>query len=80
MAGDGGVDSLDEIFASVLCFNMGGGPDGYDNVSYRCILDERLQHNALCRDRRAFEVRVSLCSVIHSTVTPHVSWKPNNIR
>lgn len=24
MAGDAGADSIDEIFASVLCFNMGG--------------------------------------------------------
>lgn len=24
MAGDAGADSIDEIFAAVLCFNMGG--------------------------------------------------------
>lgn len=44
MAGDAGADSIDEIFASVLSFNMGGGPDGNDSVSYRCILDKRLKH------------------------------------
>ena len=44
MARDAGADSIDEIFASVLCFNMGGGPDGNDIVLYQCILDERLKH------------------------------------
>lgn len=37
MAGDAGADSTDEIFASVLCFNMGAtGPDGNDSVWCRC--------------------------------------------
>lgn len=31
--GDAAADSLDEIFASVLCFNMGEtSPDGNDSI------------------------------------------------
>ena len=43
IAGDAGTDSIDEIFGSVFHFNIGGGPGGFDNVSYRCILDKRLK-------------------------------------
>lgn len=45
--GDAAADSIDEIFASVLCFNMGEtSPDGNDSIFSSSVLGAQKKSTA----------------------------------